>query len=82
MMKSTPLRGGKEPETMRLQAVVARFNAQRRAFWIMIRRVTVGSVVKSFRDEAVGKPSLNSANELAAIDPKPCELSMGRVKLK
>ncbi len=79
-MKSTPLRGGKEPETMRLQAVVARFNAQRRAFWIMIRRVTVGSVVKSFRDEAVGKPSLNRANLLSVVDAKPSELPMSRLK--
>ena len=60
-MKRTPFRGGKEPETMRLQAVEARLNERRRAFWIMIRRVIVFSEVKLLRSEAIGKPSLNRA---------------------
>ena len=43
----------------------------------------VCSEVKYLRYEAVGKPSLNRAIiELHAIDPKPGDLSMGRVKLK
>ena len=40
------------------------------------------SKVKSLSDAAVGKPSLNRATKLYAIDPKPGDLSMGRVKLK
>ena len=42
----------------------------------------VCSKVKYLRYEAVGKPSLNRATKLNAIDPKPGDLSMGRVKLK
>ena len=30
---------------------------------------------------AEGKPSLNRANELAVIDPKPGDLSMSRLKV-
>ena len=40
------------------------------------------SKVKYLRYEAVGKPSLNRAIKLYAVDPKPSDLSMGRVKLK
>jgi hypothetical protein len=46
----------------------------------MSRRVTGTSEVKSFRDGAVGKPSLNRANEFVSVDPKPGELPMVRVK--
>jgi len=42
----------------------------------------VCSKVKYLRYEAVGKPSLNRATKLYAVDPKPSDLSMGRVKLK
>ena len=42
----------------------------------------VYSKVKYLRYEAVGKPSLNRANKFNAIDPKPGDLPMGRVKLK
>ena len=31
---------------------------------------------------AEGKPSLNRANELAVIDPKPGDLSMSRLKVR
>jgi hypothetical protein len=31
---------------------------------------------------AVGKPSLKRANELHAVDPKPSDLSMARLKLE
>ena len=31
---------------------------------------------------AEGKPSLNRANELYVLDPKPGDLSMNRVKLR
>jgi hypothetical protein len=48
----------------------------------MSRRVTDCSEVKSFRDEAAGKPSLNRANELQSVDPKPGDLPMVRVKVK
>ena len=42
----------------------------------------IGSKVKHVRCEAVGKPSLKRANELSAVDPKPSELPMARVKLR
>ena len=45
----------------------------------MSLRVIVCSEVKPI-GEAVGKPSLNRANELHALDPKPVDLSMGRLK--
>ena len=38
------------------------------------------SKVKYLRYGAGGKPSLNRANKLYVIDPKPSDLSMGRVK--
>ena len=37
-------------------------------------------LVKVFRTEAAGKPSLNRATLSMAIDAKPCELPMGRLK--
>ena len=40
------------------------------------------SKVNDLRSGAVGKPSLNRATKFPAIDPKPGDLSMGRVKLK
>ena len=46
----------------------------------MVRRVIVTGELKVFSTEGVGKPSVNSANELVAIDPKPGDLSMGRLK--
>ena len=46
----------------------------------MIRRVTVVGVVKAFRAEAVGKPSLNRATLSAVVDAKLRDLPMGRVK--
>ena len=39
------------------------------------------SEVKSFSDGAAGKPSVNSTTELHVLDPKPGDLSMGRLKL-
>ena len=47
----------------------------------MIRRVTVRGPVKALRAEAIGKPSLNRANESDYVDPKPGDLSMSRLKL-
>ncbi len=38
--------------------------------------------LSTLRYEAVGKPSLNRAYKFDAIDPKPGDLPMGRVKLK
>jgi hypothetical protein len=46
----------------------------------MIRRLTVVSKVKPFCGEAEAKASLNRANKLAAVDAKPRELHMGRLK--
>ena len=39
------------------------------------------SKVKEYSSGAVAKASLNR-RKFVAIDPKPCDLSMGRVKLK
>ena len=50
-------------------------------FCRMVRRVIVRGVVKDFRSAAEGKPSVNSTNESLAIDPKPGDLSMSRLKL-
>ena len=47
-----------------------------------VRRVIVCSKVKLFRNEAEGKPRVNSPNKLHVIDPKPGDLSMGRLKLR
>ena len=46
----------------------------------MVRRVIVSSKVKDLRSGAVGKPSLNRANKFDAIDPKPSDLAMSRLK--
>ena len=46
----------------------------------MIRRVTFGGLVKSLRDGAIGKPSVNSAKLSAVVDAKLGDLPMGRVK--
>jgi hypothetical protein len=40
----------------------------------------VTSEVKCRRHGAVGKPSLNRAYEFVAVDPKPSDLPMGRLK--
>ena len=40
------------------------------------------SKIKSLSDGVEGKPSLNRAKELYIIDPKPGDLSMGRVKYR
>jgi hypothetical protein len=46
----------------------------------MIRRLTVVSKVKPLCGGAEAKASLNRAFELAAVDAKPRELHMGRMK--
>ncbi len=46
----------------------------------MIRRVTVDGVVKTFRVGASAKASLNRAFLSAAVDAKPGDLPMGRLK--
>ena len=46
----------------------------------MIRRLTVVSQVKLIFSGAEAKASLNRANKLAAVDAKPRELRMGRMK--
>ena len=38
------------------------------------------SEVKAYSAEAAAKASVNSANQLHAVDPKPGDLSMGRLK--
>ena len=47
----------------------------------MSQRVTLRSEVKP-RGVAAAKASLNRANELREVDPKPSDLSMDRVKRK
>ena len=46
----------------------------------MVRRVCVTSKVKNLRFGAVARASLNRAKELHALDPKPGDLAMGRLK--
>jgi hypothetical protein len=46
----------------------------------MIRRLTVPGEVKRLWRGAEAKASLNRAKKLAAIDAKPRELRMGRMK--
>ena len=46
----------------------------------MIRRLTVSSKVKPFCGVAEAKASLNRANKLVAVDAKPRDLRMGRMK--
>ena len=46
----------------------------------MNRRVTVFSEVKPKRGEAEAKASVKSAKKLNAVDPKPSELAMSRLK--
>ena len=46
----------------------------------MVRRVYVWSEVKDFRSGAEARASLKRANELHDVDPKPGDLSMGRLK--
>ena len=72
-----------EPETPCLRAVGARWAlgpAFPRAFCIMIRRVIVPGPVNPFRGGATAKASLNGAQSSGAIDAKPGELPMGRLK--
>ena len=47
----------------------------------MVQGVIICSEVKYFRYGAVGKPSLNRANQSLEVDPKPGDLSMARVKV-
>jgi CDGSH-type Zn-finger protein len=46
----------------------------------MIRRLVVPGEVKPFCGGAEAKASLNRAKKLVAIDAKPRELRMGRMK--
>ena len=51
-----------------------------RTFCRTVRRVIVYGKVKYLRYGAEARASLNRATELRAIDPKPGDLSMGRLK--
>ena len=53
-----------------------------RTFCRTDRRVTVASEVKSGKLGAEAKASLKRAREFGAVDPKPGDLSMGRLKWK
>ena len=55
-------------------------NARQRTFCRTVRRVIVCSKVKYVKYGAEGKPSLNRATKLHAIDPKPGDLPMDRLK--
>ena len=46
----------------------------------MSLRVTVASEVKILRIGAAAKASLNRALQLVAVDAKPCDLPLGRLK--
>ena len=46
----------------------------------MVRRVMVCGEVKDLRSGAEARASLNRAKESYAIDPKPSDLSMSRLK--
>jgi len=47
----------------------------------MGQRLSVRSKLKPI-GVGVGKPSLNRATKLRALDPKPGDLSMGRLKVR
>ena len=47
----------------------------------MVRRVNVTGEVKFLRNGAEAKASLNRALKYDAIDPKPSDLAMSRLKL-
>ena len=47
----------------------------------MGQRLTVSSELKSI-DEGAAKASLNRAFELLAVDPKPGDLAMDRLKVR
>jgi hypothetical protein len=77
------MRGVAVPETVHLQAVgglCPQGNVLRRASWRMNRRVNVCREVKAVTAGAAGKPSLIRATQWQALDPKPGELPMARVK--
>ena len=57
-------------------------NVRQRTFCRTVRRVILCSEVKYLRYGAEGKPSLNRANKLHEVDPKPGDLPMGRLKLE
>ncbi len=46
----------------------------------MVRRVIVTGKVKDLRSGAEARASLNRANKSVAIDPKPSDLPMSRLK--
>ena len=62
---------------------IERFKARYRTFCRTVRRVIVYGEVKYYvRYGAEGKPSLNRAFKSHAVDPKPGDLSMARLKLE
>ena len=46
----------------------------------MVRRVYVSSELKNLRFGGEAKASLNRAEKYNDVDPKPCDLSMDRLK--
>ena len=87
-MKRTPARGGKEPETMCLQAVgalwLSRATAEQCVTACLLHNDPASyrrqREVKVLRTGAIGKPSLNRATVLPVVDPKLRELPMSRMK--
>ena len=59
---------------------IERFKARYRTFCRTVRRVILYGKVKYLRYEAEEKSSLNRATKSYEIDPKPGDLSMGRLK--
>ena len=60
--------------------LIERFYARYRTFCRTVQRVYVASEVKVFSTEAEARASLNRAFKFVAIDPKPGDLSMSRLK--
>jgi hypothetical protein len=46
----------------------------------MIQRLTVGSKLKGLRPGGGAKASAKCATQLSAVDPKPSDLAMSRLK--
>ena len=55
--------------------------ARRRTFCIMGQRVSASSKLKPV-GVGVAKASLNRANKFDALDPKPSDLAMARLKVE
>ena len=81
-MKSTPVRGVKEnlkPWTYKRSEPCLQGDGV--PFVQCACELLCEARLRDLSLEAAGKPSLNRANEFRAVDPKPSDLSMARLKL-